>query len=278
MNVFAHWQTQRDPLRQRLHSVSDLGQAVSHVRHALLQTEQNALAEIPDDVLRQQTGLLFACLKSSANLLEVRVASQVWIPQKQPGVQKKRRLLPLFLFFVLLLPLFISFYQKGQWLSFSLCAASLACALWALVPRGKAPLPLQDEVRVTLKPDPDALLAALDEQMRSIDRQINDFVYLNEQLRGNTECADGVSLSRAADLLEALYECDPEQRTAAEASARALLASLGLQAVDYTEENSRLFNALPSKTETRTLSPAIVSAEDHRLLKRGVAAVRIGAA
>jgi len=278
MNVYAHWQTQRDVLRQRLDSVSDLGQAVSHVRHALLQTEQNALAEIPDDVLRQQTGLLFACLKSSAGLLEVRVASQVWVPQKRTERPNRRALLPRLLSPALLLPLLVLFYTKGQWLGFALCAASVACALWALIAGSKASPAAQDEVRVTLRPDPDALLSALDEQMRAIDRQINDFLYLNEQLRGNAKCADGAALSRAADLLEALYECDPEQRAPAEVSARALLASLGLQALDYTEENSRLFNALPSKTETRTLSPAIVSAQDHRLLRRGTAAVRMGAA
>lgn len=278
MNVYAHWQAQRDVLRQRLDSVTDLGQAVSHVRHALLQTEQNALADIPDDILRQQTGLLFACVKSSAGLLEARVASQVWVPQKQAEKPKNRALLPRLLCPALLIPLLVFFYTKGQWLWFSLCAASVVCALWAQIALSKAPQAAQDEARVTLKPDPDALLSALDEQMRAIDRQIGDLEYLNEQLRGNAECMDGAALSRAADLIEALYECDPEQRGPAEASARALLAGMGLQALDYTEETRRLFNALPSKTETRTLSPAIISAQDQRLLRRGTAAVRMGAA
>ena len=52
----------------------------------------------------------------------------------------------------------------------------------------------------------------------------------------------------------------------------------GLGALDYTEENRRLFNALPSKSETRTLSHDIVSLEDRRLLRRGTAAVRTDAA
>ena len=74
--------------------------------------------------------------------------------------------------------------------------------------------------------------------------------------------------------MEALCGCDPEAR---EAAGR-LLAELGLGALDYSEENRRLFNALPSKSETRTLAPAIVSLEDQRLLRRGTAAVRTGAA
>ena len=82
----------------------------------------------------------------------------------------------------------------------------------------------------------------------------------------------------AADLMEALYECEGEVPEAAGEAARKMLAVMGLTALDYTEENRRLFNALPSKSETRTLSPAIVSLEDRRLLRRGTAAVRTDAA
>jgi hypothetical protein len=32
-------------------------------RHAIAQVEQNVMAEQPDDLLRQQTGILFACVK-----------------------------------------------------------------------------------------------------------------------------------------------------------------------------------------------------------------------
>ena len=78
--------------------------------------------------------------------------------------------------------------------------------------------------------------------------------------------------------MEALYESDGEDMEGAHEAAKRLLSSLGLQAVDYSNETSRLFNALPSKTVTRTLSPAIVSAQDHQLLRRGTAAVRIDAA
>lgn len=99
--------------------------------------------------------------------------------------------------------------------------------------------------------------------MRAIDRSLNDLAYLNEQLRGGLQTADAATLARAADLMEALYECDGEVPEAAGEAARKMLAVMGLTALDYTEENRRLFNALPSKSETRTLSPAIVSLEDR---------------
>ena len=133
-------------------------------------------------------------------------------------------------------------------------------------------------MRVVLKPDVERLLTLMDRQMRAIDRSLNDLAYLNEQLRGGLQTADAATLARAADLMEALYECDGEVPEAAGEAARKMLAVMGLTALDYTEENRRLFNALPSKSETRTLSPAIVSLEDRRLLRRGTAAVRTDAA
>ena len=53
MNIFDHWQAQKPALRAALEEQTDLAGAVDQVRRALLQTEQNALAEMSDDVLRQ---------------------------------------------------------------------------------------------------------------------------------------------------------------------------------------------------------------------------------
>lgn len=280
MNVYDLWQIQREPLRPLLtNDTPDVARSVSQVRHAILQTEQNALAELQDDVLRQQAGLLFSCLKNALGLLEIHTAAQVWVPQKAPAKPERSERLPVLLCLAFLIPPLIFLYAKTEWLWFALGLSGAICGLWALVRRPKESFGLpQDEARVTLTLDAERLLSLLDEQMRAIDRQIRDFAYLNDQLRGNAECADTASLARAADLMEALYECDPGERAPAEEAARNLLAGLGLRALDYSEENCRLFNALPSKTETRTLSPAIVSTQDHRLLKRGTAAVRMGAA
>lgn len=277
MTVFEHWETQKDALRADLAGQTELPGVVRAVRHALLQTEQNALAGLEDDALRQQAGVLFSCLKSSAGLLEAPVAGTVWLPQSMKAEKKPRGALTLWLVAAILQVLLgLYAYGKGLWLGWTLALAALIAGMAALLSGRRTPVsaPGQDEARVTLRPDVDRLFSLLDGQLRAMDRYLNDFSYLNEQLRGGGQCADTMTLSRVANLLEALYECEDEARGPAEEAAKQMLESMGLKALDYSEDSRRLFTALPSKTETRTLSPAIVSIEDFRLLRRGTAAVR----
>ena len=279
MTLFDHWELQKQNLRTLLDEQDDLAGAVYQIRHALLQTEQNALAEISDDILRQQAGVLLGCIKNSAGLLETNISAQVWIPQSKKGTAKRDPSLWLAACGLLLLACILCVF-KGYWLILALIVAGAATGLTAFLHGRvqKQSASVQDESRVILKPDTNQIFTLLDAQIRMADCCINDFIYLNEQLRGSSECTDTAAVSRAADLLEALYDCDEEQRSSAEEAAFKLLESLGMQALDYSEETSRLFNALPSKTMTRTLSPAIVSIKEQRLLRRGTAAVRIDAA
>lgn len=272
MTIWEHWNDQKPALRAQLQNAPAMVDVVYGVRHALLQTEQNALAEMADDVLRQQAGVLFGTLKTAVGLLEANIAAQVWVPQKQADKPKHRgRTLRLLTLMPCLLLCAYGYWEQ-MWLVVAVAAIGLALGIAALFVR-PIDMPMQDEMRITLKPDIDRLFALLDGQLRSIDRYLNDFAYLNDQLRGGSQGADATALARAADLMEALYECDEQEREAAEQAAGRLLSGLGLEAVRYAPESSRLFNILPSKTHTRTLSPAILSARDHVLLRRGTAAV-----
>ena len=279
MMIFDHWMIQKDRLPSLLDQQQDLSGVIYQLRHALLQTEQNALAEMTDDVLRQQAGVLFACIKNSVGLLEAHIAAQVWVPQKVQQTQYaplKTRLLPLAVFLLAAAVCVL----RSEWILFALITAGLALSAVSVFQRQKEQGSSDPtaETRVSLKPDTDKILGILDGQIRAIDRYLNDFSYLNEQLRGSSDCSDPVAVSRASDLLEALYECSEEDRAPADEAARKLLESLGLRALDYTEETSRYFNALPSKNTTRTLAPAIFSIKDQRLLRRGTAVVRMEAA
>ena len=279
MNVFDHWQAQKPALRAALEEQTDLPGAADCVRHALLQTEQNALAEMGDDVLRQQAGVLMSLLKTSVSLVDCQASAQVWTPRRQAERSAGRGGIALW-GAALLMQLVLGGYchLKGLALGWLIALAALLAGAWALVRERRRPNAQEDELRVVLKPDTERLLTLMDRQLRAIDRSLNDLAYLNDQLRGGPQAADAATLARAADLMEALYECDGEVPEAADEAARKMLAVMGLTALDYTEENRRLFNALPSKSETRTLSPAIVSLEDRRLLRRGTAAVRTDAA
>lgn len=271
MTIFEHWQAQKDALQSRIQHHSAVADVAYQVRHTILQTEQNALSEMSDDILRQQCGVLFSCLKTSIGLMEASDASQICLPQKSSKVTKQR-LIPGLISWGLLLLLALYCYEKGLLVGAFLALCSLALGVFSLLRKSEPPL--QTETHITLNTDIDRLFSILDGQMRSIDRYIHDFSYLNDHLRCGNSIADDASLSHAADLFEALYECNEEERTPAEEAAKRLLASMGLRVVDYSTDTSRLFNTLPSKSTTRTLSPAIVSAQDQHLLRRGTAAVR----
>lgn len=281
MSVFEQWQAQKDGLRKSLQSTADLADVTYHIRHALNQTEQNALAAMADDVLRQQAGVLLGCLKTSVGLLECQIQTQVWLPQSQKKARGVRPSVALMWLSAALVALLAAFcYLKGQWLGFLAAVGALVAFLAAMVLSRKeqGSAVSQEEIKVTLRPDMDRLFAVLDGQLRSVDRYLNDFDYLNNQLRDGSQTADTLSLTRVADLMEALYEWDEDARQALTEPVRRLTESMGLSVLDYTPENRRYFNALPSKSTTRTLSPAILSMKDHQLLRRGTAAVQMGAA
>ena len=161
------------------------------------------------------------------------------------------------------------------WISMLAALALAAVGLIALRRAGRQPVLPRDEVRVTLHADLDKLLRALDAQMQAIDRYLNDFAYLNEQLGGRSALPDRQTVERVADMLEAIADFDGES-PAMEAATR-LLDGLGLKAIPFTEANRGYFTVLPSKEETRTLSPALLSKEDGRLIRRGTAAQKTNA-
>lgn len=276
MTILEHWQQQKEGLNLKLGAVKTMADAVYQVRHAILQTEQNALAEMSDDILRQQASVLFGSVKNAAGLLEASKA-HASSPAAKPARQKMDRsqLMLTLISAFLLVVLAVCCYFKGWLLGtvLSLCALLMGAASFLC----KSAPAVSDSTCIQL-PDLDRLLVLLDGQMRLIDRSLNDFSYLNDQLSCGVESADEAALSRAADLMEALMECDEEEREPAEEAANRLLGALGFCAVMYSEESSKLFNILPSKNTTCTLSPAILSAQDHRLLRRGTAAVRTDAA
>jgi len=277
--MMQYWQEQRELLRNTISDKTSTADAVHQLRHALLQTEQNALASINDDLLRQQAGVLMSCLKGSLHLLEAHSAGQVWVAQKSARLDNTVSPLLLCAAGAIIL-LILWCVLKGYWGAAILAGMGLVLGFAALLQerrKAAAAVPA-DEVKVSVGIHPERVLSVIDAQIHALDRYLDDFSYLNEQARAGGDGTDTVLLSRASELLEAIYDCDETERKPAEEAAHHLLGRLGLQVVEYSEETSRLFNALPSKSTTRTLSPAIVSTEDQRLLRRGTAAVQMNAA
>ncbi len=277
MGAYDNWCAQKQKLRQSIQDATDMSGMVYAVRHTLAQVEQTTMAQQQDDLLRQQTGILFSCCKNSVGLLDVSISTKVWVPQSYKKPQKNP--LPLLLWIVAGLVQAaggVYGYITGQWTAWIPMAAAFVAAAVALpltVRTRKKEAPT-DQVRVTLQPDEDKLFRMIDAQTQAIDRYINDFAYLNGQALGQDNAPDGKMIARIADMLEALYECDEAGREPAENATNRMLEGMGLEALAYSEGNQHLFTTLPSKDGVHTLVPALVAQRDRRLLRRGVAAVQ----
>ena len=270
MKCEEYWLKQELP--RKLTGAADVDGVLYEVRHALRQTEQDALAEIQDGVLRQQAGVLFQVIRSGLSLLEVPFAQKVWVAQSQKE-RKKALPWPVWVSLCALAAGLVWLLLGKQWIPFGLCATGLVFGGIGFLLKSKKPsLPPEQEVSVTLKPDVEKLCAQITQQMRMADRCLQDFKLLNEQLNSGT-ARETQTLARAADLAEAVCELEEDARQPLQESVQGLLEELGLQLMEYTPENSAYFNLLPSLRENHTMTPAILDTRDGRLVRRGTAAV-----
>ena len=83
MSAFECWEEQRGSLRAALKEQPSVPDQVYAIRHALMQTEQNTLAQQSDEILRQQMGVLFSLVKGSVSFLETPVAVTSWVAQSR---------------------------------------------------------------------------------------------------------------------------------------------------------------------------------------------------
>jgi hypothetical protein len=278
MSAYQCWLTQRERLRESLSSAADAQNATFQTRHTLAQVEQDTMAEQSDDLLRQQTGILFSCVKQSLNLLDIPVNTKVWLAAKKAersGQRGWRWMLASGA--AVFAACGVAAWLSAQWLMLAGLAAGfvLSGAAWLLNGRAKSSnaLPEEDRIQVTARPDAEKLFHVIDAQMRAIDRYINDFAYLNEQSALTGAMPDHQSVSALAELLQAVFDVDGTEGEDAVAAAERLLAGMGIRAMAFSPQEQRLFTVLPSISETRTLTPALVSAKDGSLLHRGTAAV-----
>ena len=83
MSAFECWEEQRESLRAALKEQPSVPDQVYAIRHALMQTEQNTLAQQSDEILRQQMGVLFSLVKGSVSFLETPVVVTSWVAQSR---------------------------------------------------------------------------------------------------------------------------------------------------------------------------------------------------
>ncbi|NLI21113.1 MAG: hypothetical protein GX418_06155 [Clostridiales bacterium] len=276
MSAYQCWLTQRERLREHLRNAGDASAAYL-TRHAIAQVEQNVMAEQPDDLLRQQTGILFACVKTSLGFLEISVDTKVWLAKDETARARKRGgigwMLPACAVEAALAAFGAVTGQPLFWIPACVALTGIAAGWIGLSRERRHESPPEDRLRVTASPNAEKLFQSIDAQMKALDRYINDFQYLNEQAAAAGQSTEGRNAGLYAELMQAAYACEDEAREEIAAAAKGLLAANGITAVEYSAENARYFNLLPSHTETGTISPALLSLKDGALLNRGTAVI-----
>ena len=116
----------------------------------------------------------------------------------------------------------------------------------------------------------DKMTGALADLCRAADICLQDLDTIEKENRLRQEStADEALLSYFGELLEA--EASGRQDLAQQSleGAKDYLGALGIESLDYNEQNAVYFDVLPTLGEEKTLRPALI--KDGRLLRRGVA-------
>lgn len=130
----------------------------------------------------------------------------------------------------------------------------------------------QETVRAEVRAD--RLAAAGGAMARSIDGYLGDFAALNRQIAGNAGAGDPAALALCQELWESRGEGPDADNLIADKTIEYLLGRNGCEMRLYDGAHAREFSTLPSRSENRTIRPAIVERGTGTLVLRGLAAVR----
>ena len=267
MDIAEMWSLRRSALERELATESGASGMMRKARHVFSQMEQELLAGYTDDAARQRVGVLTGVFKHSLDLIT--------LPQSVRDVSEKtvsspaEKLLPAGAACGIAVTLLYGLYRNDRALEILCAVLLLALGILMLVSRRKTKLP---ENRYETCPDTAAFLRQLDSQISLLSRSLQDLDVLDRSLQTG-DPARAPSLSGISGMLETVSQMDEEDRRALGADLDRLLNAIDLKAVEYSLENAGLFDLLPSKNITRTLSPALLDAREGTLLRRGTAAV-----
>jgi hypothetical protein len=124
------------------------------------------------------------------------------------------------------------------------------------------------EVRVRAGLDPETVWRTLKKTADTIDRKTEEFLDLSKGWQQETAAAaapanaalpDDESLKMIGDLLEALYASNGDYALRQLKQLLPWLRRQGIEVKDYSAETAELFELLPTKKESATQRPALVS-------------------
>lgn len=266
MNALSSWEKQTTALQNAVAAHSAPEAALAEYLRAMDAARSETMAAQPDDSLRQEAGILFEQAKQAAQILTAVVPPDDF---SRPA-RKKTTVLSVAGMAAAFLACAASLLQ-GQWLAAGL---SLAAALSMLLPvlKDGAQTAAKQPSRAVI--DANRLAAAGGAMARRIDGYLGDFAALNRQIAGNAGACDLAALALCQELWESRGEGPDADNLIADKTIEYLLEKNGCEMRLYDGAHSRDFSTLPSRSENRTIRPAIVERGTGALVLRGLAAVR----
>ena len=261
MNAISSWEKQAAALQNAVAAHSAPEAALPEYLRAMDKARSETMAAQPDEYLRQEAGILFEQAKQAGRLL-----TAVSAPENPPRPARKEN---------------GALAIAGLAAAFLACAASLLRGEWlaaglsllAVLPMlNGRPEQAQETVRAEVRAD--RLAAAGGAMARSIDGYLGDFAALNRQIAGNAGAGDPAALALCQELWESRGEGPDADNLIADKTIEYLLGRNGCEMRLYDGAHAREFSTLPSRSENRTIRPAIVERGTGTLVLRGLAAVR----
>ena len=271
MSIEKYWQEQRNAFLKQAETLRDDMSLLAHYKTWMEQLKTYAMSQHPhEDQLRQAIALLFCQAMQGAEMALVRGLPTIEFRQA-PSAPSRAPRFPAFLCHPLARCAVLAagmaaamFSGISCWWCALVFAAAAGLEALCMIPRetGKTEPAAVSSIRL------DVLESFMNKQVRLMDRQIEDLKnLLSDQETGGGGEIDPTALSLCQNVWSVHHASYPAE-TALYMAEKYLEQNDAVWA-EYTAERRGWFEVLPTRQDSRTIYPAIVSASGHSLLRRG---------
>ena len=267
MKAEAAFEKRRDELAQRLSRADDAGEAMLAAVMTLEQVAADLAQQEDDGLSRQRQQAVLAVARSAPGMLRAaRAKAQLVMEEKKP--ERRVTLIGIGALIAGVLALWQAL--DGHALAALLQVLGAGLIYFGALRQGGGV-----KAQAAVYADEKDMLRAVGEVCRAADICVSDLKLIEQDgARAHlTGTADEATIDLLASLLEAGASGRPEAALRSLDQVRTYMNLLGMEMLDYSEENAALFDVLPTLGEARTIRPAIL--QDGKVIRRGAAALKM---
>ena len=271
MNALTAFSHREEQLLAALRQAKDTEQAIAACAMALEQTACELAQDEQNDVARQRMQAVMACARRAPQMLRACAARGELVMEepaeatKTEKLKKGAKLLGGFL--LAALAVYEVIEGKPVFAALQLAGACLLAFC------GEKQSGLNMKARGVAGVDPEAAVRLLRELCQAADVCVSDLVLIEKEAGAArlSGTADEAMIDLLVSQLEAKASGRPEMAMRSLDRAEQYLHMLGVEVIFYSEAHAKLFDALPTMGEARTIRPALI--RDGQIIRRGTAAL-----